>query len=34
LLEAHALALFEIDRRKKNHGFHFRKLAISVRPSA
>jgi hypothetical protein len=24
LLEAHALALFEIDRRKKNQGFHFR----------
>ncbi len=34
LLEAHATAFLEIDRRKKNHGRHLRKLAISARPSA
>ena len=27
------LAVFEIDRRKQNHGFHFKKFAISARPS-
>ena len=34
LLEAHAMALLEINRRKQNHGRHLRKLAISARPSA
>ena len=33
LLQAHALAFLEIDGGKKNHGFHFRKFAISARPS-
>jgi hypothetical protein len=32
LLEAHALAVFQINRRKENHGFHFRKLEISASP--
>ena len=34
LLEAHALAVLEVDGGKEDHGFHFRKLAISARPSA
>ena len=34
LLEAHALALLQINRRKQNHGVHLRKLAMSDRPSA
>src|SRR5207244_4015508 len=33
LLEPDALAAFQIDCRKQNHGFHFRKLAISARPN-
>ena len=32
LLEPHALAVLQIDRGKKDHGFHFRKFAISARP--
>ena len=31
--EANALAVFEIDRGKQDHGRHLRKLAISLRPS-
>ena len=33
LLEAHDLALFEIDGGIEDHGAHFRKLEIRVRPS-
>ena len=33
LLQAHRFAIFQIDRRKENHGFHFKKFAISARPS-
>ena len=33
LLEADADAVFQIDGGKKDHGFHFRKLAISASPS-
>ena len=33
LFEAHRFAVFEIDRRKEDHGFHFRKFAISASPS-
>ena len=32
LLQAHALAVLEIDGGKKDHGFHFRKLAIRASP--
>ncbi len=32
LLEAHALAVFQIDGGKKNHGFHFKKFEISASP--
>ena len=32
LFEPHALAVLEVDGRKKNHGFHFRKFAIRARP--
>ena len=32
LLEAHALAVLEVDGGKEDHGFHFRKLEISARP--
>ncbi len=32
LLQAHALAFFQVNGGKENHGFHFRKLAISARP--
>ena len=31
--EANALAVFEIDGGKQDHGRHLRKLAISLRPS-
>ena len=33
LLQAHRFAVFQIDGRKQNHGFHFRKFAISASPS-
>ena len=33
LFEPHADAVFEVDRRKQNHGVHFRKFEISARPS-
>lgn len=33
-LEAHALAVLEVDGRKEDHGFHLRKLAMRARPSA
>ena len=32
LLEAHALAVLQIDRGKEDHGFHFKKLEISASP--
>ena len=32
LLEAHALAVLQVDGGEEDHGFHFRKLAMSVRP--
>ena len=32
LFEAHALAVLQVDRGKKDHGFHFRKFEISARP--
>src|SRR5260221_573995 len=32
LFEAHALAVLEVDRGKKNHGFHFKKFEISASP--
>jgi len=32
LFEANALAVFEIDGGKQDHGFHFRKLAIRAKP--
>ncbi len=33
LLQAHRLAVLEIDRWEQNHGFHFKKLAISASPN-
>jgi len=33
LAEPHALPVFEIDGGKQDHGFQFRKLAISASPS-
>ncbi len=33
LLKAHRFAIFQIDGRKENHGFHVRKLAINASPS-
>jgi hypothetical protein len=33
LLQAYRFAVFQIDCREENHGFHVRKLAISARPS-
>ena len=33
LLQAHGFAVFQIDGGKQNHGFHFKKFAISARPS-
>jgi hypothetical protein len=33
LFEAHGEPVLEIDGRKKNHGFHFKKFAISARPN-
>src|SRR6185436_1463218 len=32
LFEAHALAVFQVDGGKENHGFHFRKFEIRARP--
>ncbi len=32
LLQAHALAVLQINRWKENHGFHFKKLEIRARP--
>ena len=32
LFEAHGFAVLQIDGRKEDHGFHFRKLAISAKP--
>ena len=32
LFEAHALAIFQVDGGKQDHGFHFRKLAIKANP--
>ena len=32
LLQAHALAVLQVNRRKEDHGFHFRKLEIKARP--
>ena len=29
---ARALAVFQVNRRKKNHGFHFKKFEIKARP--
>ncbi len=33
LLQAHRFAVFQIDGGKQNHGFHFRKFAISASPN-
>jgi hypothetical protein len=33
LLQPHGLAVLEVDGGEKNHGFHFKKLAISASPS-
>ena len=33
LFEAHGFAVFQIDRGKEDHGFHFKKFAIKARPS-
>ena len=33
LFQANGEPLFEVDRGKEDHGFHFRKFAISARPS-
>ena len=33
LLEAHGEAFLQIDGGKQDHGFHFRKFAISASPS-
>jgi hypothetical protein len=32
LLKAHALSILQIDGRKKNHGFHFKKFEIKASP--
>jgi hypothetical protein len=32
LFEAHALAVFQVDGGKENHGFHFRKFEIKASP--
>ena len=32
LFEAHALAVFQVDGGKENHGFHFKKFEISASP--
>ena len=32
LFEAHALAVFQVDGGKEDHGFHFRKFEIKARP--
>ena len=33
LFETDGFAIFKIDRREEDHGFHCRKFAISARPS-
>src|SRR5205807_743040 len=33
LFEPHALAVLQVDRREEDHGVHFRKFAISRKPS-
>ena len=33
LLQAHGFAVLQIDGREQDHGFHFRKFAISARPN-
>ena len=33
LLQAHGFAIFQVDGREQDHGFHFRKFAISARPT-
>ncbi len=33
LLQAHRLAILQVDGGKQNHGIHFRKFAISARPN-
>jgi hypothetical protein len=33
LFETHGFAIFKIDRREEDHGFHCRKFAIKARPS-
>ncbi len=33
LLQAHSLTVLQIDSWKKDHGFHFKKFAISAKPS-
>src|SRR5436190_1110924 len=33
LLESHTNAVLQVDGRKQNHGFHFRKFEISANPS-
>jgi hypothetical protein len=32
LFKANALTILEVDGRKKNHGFHFRKFEIRANP--
>ena len=32
LLEAHALAVLQVDGGKENHGFHFKKFEIRASP--
>ena len=32
LFEANALAVFQVDGRKEDHGFHFKKLEIRASP--
>ena len=33
LLQAHGFAVLQVDGRKQDHGFHFKKFAISASPS-
>src|SRR6186713_270024 len=33
LLKTNSRSFLEVDRRKKNHGFHFKKFVIKARPS-
>ena len=32
LFEAHALAVFQVNGRKEDHGFHFKKFEIRANP--